>query len=412
MRVPEIQSHRGVAPVVKDLTASAVRGGVTGLFLLAASFGTAAAADWYVAPSISQLFEFDDNDGLDPDDPETVWGLTTRPAIQIEGHTPRTTLLFNGRLEYAVFPNDDDLDSFDQFATAALQHALPRTQFSLNANIGRTTTRRTEDDDTGRDFTDARRLTLSGGASVSYAATQLASVGLRGSATRSTVDTSSLEDFISLTAGPFLSLRATEKDTVSFSGRYTRFERTSGLDLESDVFTGDVTWTHDFTEQTSVSFRGGANYRSTSEEVNVSGVTSTNDETGVGFEAGATVRYTEERGGLSGSFDRTLSPSSNGRLEERNSLRLSANYKATPLISFDLTTAYINQNSADDEDTDERDFFSIEPGVSWNFLKDWDFRVAYKLRTQVLDSADRAFSNGVRASLTWRAPAWGEKRTK
>lgn len=412
MRAPETQSHGGVAPVAKSPAASAAKSGAVGLFLLAASFGPTAAADWYVAPSISQLFEFDDNDSLDPDNRKIVWGFTTRPAIEIEGHTPRTTLSLNSRLEYSNFPDNEELNSFDQFVTAALQHALPRTQLSLNSSIGRTTTRRTEDEDTGRDFSDARRLTLSGGASLSYSATQLASVGLNGSVTRSTADTSALDDFISLTAGPFLSLRTTEKDTVSLSSRYTRFKRTSGSSLKSDAFAGDVTWTHILAEQISVSFRGGANYRTTSQEAGVSGAAVSSDRTSSDFEAGVTVNYSEERGGLSGSFDRSLAPSSNGRLEERSSLRLSANYKVTPLITFDLATVYINQNSADDEDADERDFFSIEPGVGWRFLKDWNFRIGYKLRTQILGSQDRGISSGFRASLTWRAPAWGEKMTK
>jgi hypothetical protein len=279
---------------------------------------------------------------------------------------------------------------------------------SLNGAFTRQTTRTSEDEDTGRDFSDAVRLSGSGGLSGSYQLTELVSLGAQTGGVYTTYDTSDFDDFFNVSAGPFVTVQLSQKDSVQFATRYTRFERLSGLDRESDAYSGDVTYTHILTEQVRVSVRGGANHvRTDLEELNGSTVVS-RTENNSGFEGGVTVSYTEERGQLNATFDKGLVPSGEGRLQDRNSVRLNASYRATPIVTADLTATFIDQTSADDDGTD-RTFFSVEPGLVWRFLPDWDFRVAYKFRTQDRDTDGRAYSNGARASVTWRMPGWGAR---
>ena len=104
-------------------------------------------------------------------------------------------------------------------------------------------------------------------------------------------------------------------------------------------------------------------------------------------------------------------PSGTGRLERRNAVNLNATYRATPLISFDFRTSFIQQDAATNSQED-RNFVSAEPGVSWHFLPDWNARVAYRFRTQTLDEGERAYSNGGLASVTWKMPGWGATQGK
>ncbi len=368
----------------------------------------ASASDWHLQASVSQEFEYDDNFRLSDDNEETLWGFTTRPRITLETHTPTVDLLFGGEVNYSAFPDKTDENSFDQRLDGAISRKGPRSRVSLNGAFSRQTTRTSEDEDTGRDFSDAVRLSGSGGLSGSYLLTELVSVGARTGGVVTTYDSDEFDDFFNVSAGPFVSVQLTQKDSVQIAGNYSRFQRTSGLDRESDAFSGDVTYTHVFTEQIETSVRGGANHvRTDLQELNGSTVVS-RTENNSGFEAGFSVTYTEERGRLTGSFDRALVPSGEGRLLERNSVRLNASYRATPLVTVDLTTAFIDQTSADDDGTD-RTFFSVEPGLVWQFLPDWSFRVAYKFRAQERESEDRAYSNGARASVTWRMPGWGAR---
>jgi hypothetical protein len=366
------------------------------------------ASDWHLQASVSEEFEYDDNFRLSSTSEETLWGFTTRPRVTLETHTPTVDLVFGGDVSYGLFPENSDENSFDQALDGSISRKGPRSRVSLNGGFTRQTTRTSEDEDTGRDFSDAIRLSGTGGLSGSYLLTELVSVGARTGGVVTTYDTSAFEDFFNVSAGPFVSVQLSQKDTVQFASNYMRFERLSGLDRTSDAFNGDVTYTHIFTEQIKTSVRGGANHvRTDLQELNGSTVVS-RTENNTGFEAGFTMSYTEERGQLNASFDKGLVPSGEGRLQDRNSVRLNASYRATPMVTVDLTTRFIDQNSADD-DGDDRTFFSVEPGIVWRFLPDWDFRVAYKFRTQDRDTDGRAYSNGARASVTWRMPGWGAR---
>lgn len=368
----------------------------------------AIASDWHLQASVSEEFEYDNNFRLNSTSEETLWGFTTRPKVTLETHTPTIDLIFGGDISYGLFPENSDENSFDQRLDGSISRKGPRSRVSLNGGFTRQTTRTSEDEDTGRDFSDAIRLSGTGGLSGSYQLTELVSLGAQTGGVYTTYDSNAFDDFFSVSAGPFVSVQLSQKDSVQFAGNYRRFERLSGLDRESDAYSGDVTYTRVFTEQIRVSLRGGANHVQTDlQELNGSTVVS-RTENNTGFEAGFTVSYTEERGQLSGSFDRALVPSGEGRLQERNSVRVNASYKATPMVSADLTTVFIDQTSADDDGTD-RTFFSVEPGIVWHFLPDWDFRVAYKFRTQDRETDGRAYSNGARASVTWRMPGWGAR---
>ncbi len=124
-----------------------------------------------------------------------------------------------------------------------------------------------------------------------------------------------------------------------------------------------------------MSLRGGGSYTRQEQDVQSGGTTTTRKNNRVGADAGVTVSYTEERTSISGGFSHSMVPSGVGDLVLRNSVDLSASYKATPLISFNVKTSFIQQ-SAIEGNTDDRNFVSVEPGVSWNFLPDWSARVA------------------------------------
>lgn len=371
----------------------------------------ATAADWHLNSSVTGEFAYDNNFRLSPDNQESLWGFNARPQLGLEAHTPRTDLSVNSTLNYGYFPDNTDENSFDQAGTASLTHKSERSTISLGGSLSHATTRTTEDEDTGRNFSDADRFGIGGNASWSYALTQLVSAGVQGGANYVTYDTNVLNDYRTFSGGPFVSFQLTEKDSLQFNATYTNFERLSGLDNSSDLYVGNAVWTHVFHPQWEMSLRGGASYTKQEQDVQTGSTTTTNSNNRVGADAGISVSYTEDRASITGGFSHSMVPSGVGDLVLRNSVDLSLSYKATPLISLDVKTSFIQQ-SAIEGDADDRNFVSAEPGVNWHFLPDWNARVAYRFRTQELDGSSRGYSNGGVASVTWKLPGWGPGQGK
>ena len=383
---------------------------VAGLAAMATSSG-ALGADWHLNSSITEEFQYDSNWRLDPDNKESLWGFNTRPKVGVEAHTPRTDLNLNGGLNYGYFPDDTDQNSFDQRGDVSLRHRTERSVFGIGGNISHETTRTSEELDSGRDFSDTERIGMGGNASWSHSLTELVGVGMSGGAGYVTYDTDVLSDYRTFYGGPYVSFQLTEKDTLYLTGTYTRYDRLTGDDLQSDLFVGNAVWTRAFTPQISASLRGGANYVSTDEDVTIGGTTVSTSDDNIGYDGGASITYTEERASLTGSFSHSIVPSSLGRLQRRNTLALSASYRAAPLITLGFTTNFIQQEAAD-EDSEDRNYISAEPGVTWHFLPNWYARVAYRFRTQTLSDEGRAYSNGGVASVSWRLPGWGPSQGK
>jgi len=391
---------------------AAVMAVLAGVATLGVAPSAARAADWFINSSITEEFEYSDNFRLDDSNKESLWGFNTRPAIGIETHTPRTDLNFNGSLNYGYFPENTDENSFDQRGDVSLRHRTERSSFGLGGSISHDTTRTSEELDTGRDFSDASRLGFGGSASWSHTLTERVGVGIGASAGYVSYDTSALSDYRTYSAGPFVNFVLTEQDSLQLATNYSRYDRLSGDNLESDLFVGRATWTRTLTEQLSGSLGGGANYVMTDEDVTVGGTTTSESEKEIGYNASAGITYTEERASFSAGFSHAVVPSGVGRLQRRNSLNLRASYRATPVVSFGLATNFVQQEAADEDSGEDRNFVGVEPSVSWQFLPEWTARAGYRFRTQTLDEGERVYSNGGTVSVSWRLPPWGAGQGK
>lgn len=399
------QEKKGIAApslVLAAMAAAATIGGVP---------ATAAAANWHLNSSMTGEFEYDDNFQLDPDDERTLWGFNARPRVGLETHTPRTDIYLNGSLNYGYFPERTDENSLDLGADASLRHRTERSVFSMIGNVSRATTRTTEIEDSGRDLSDSERISVGGNGSWSYSLTERMAAGLQGGGSYVTYDTDQFDDFRTVTGGTFATYQLTEKDSVRVNATYTNFETLSGPDNTSEVVVVNGVWTHVFHPQWQTSLTLGGNYTREEEDVRVGNTTVTQKDNQLGFDAGASITYTEERGSITGSFSHGISPSGVGRVVRRNALSLNTSYRATPTITLGLATSFIQQEALSGS-SDDRNFVSAEPGVSWQFLPDWSARVAYRFRTQKLDGEGRAYSNGGLASVTWQLPPWGPGKGK
>jgi len=381
-------------------------GAAAGLVALALTAGAARAAEWNVSAAIAERYNYDSNIRLSTGNRQEAWGFSTLPSFSITGRSPRLELSLGAGLEYTFYENAEDLNSFDQQGNASLGYSWERARVNLSGSVVHATTRTTELEDTGLNFTDAERLIFSGGGSWSYLVSQRDRLGVRGNASRSVADTSAIQDYTSYGGGAFWSRQLTEQDSIEVSGAYSRYLRTSGLDLESDSASGRLVYSREFTPQLKGSVHAGGRYVTTDETV-FNGINFVSvDRSSTGVLAGVSLNYQIERGQFTGSYDRSVDASGVGRLQERDSFRLSAAYKTTPDVTLDLTGVFIMQRSVDDSADDGRKYLSAEPGASWKFFRNFYFRMSYRYRTQTFDNLDAwAVSHGAFASLSWRMPA-------
>lgn len=376
------------------------------LALLVAVAGGAQAAEWNARASITERYNYDSNSNLSTGAQQEVWGFSTLPTFTLEGRTPRLEMTLNAGLEYSFFEGADNLDSFDQRGNAVLGYNWQRARMNLSGSVVHATTRTTELEDTGRDFSDAERLIFSGGGGWSYSVSPRDRLGIRGNASRSVAESGAIEDYSTYGGSMFWSRKLTEKDSFELNGAYSRFIRTSGPNLESDSVNGRLSYGHEFSPTFKVNVHGGGRYVMT-ESQELDGFTLVSrDENSAGVLAGASVTYLMARGEFNGAYERGVEESGAGRLQERDSIRISTNYKATPNISLDVTGTFIMQESVDKSVNDGRTFVSAEPGVSWQFLRSLYLRVSYRFKTQTFENLNGwAVSHGTMASLAWRMPA-------
>ena len=369
--------------------------------------GGVQGAEWHVRASLTEQFNYDSNIRLSTGSAPDVWGFSTLPSVTIEGHTPRLDVTLDAGLDYTFYEGDDGLNSFDQNGKATVGYKWERARAALAGSVIHAATRTTEILDTGQDFTNAERFIFSGNGSWSYLVSERDSLGVRGSASRSIADTSAIQDYTSYGGGLFWARKLGEVDDLEVSGNYSRFNRTSGLDVESDTYSGRLTYSHQFSQRFRTSLHGGGRYVSTDAKVFDGLNIVSRNETSTGVIAGASVSYLIERGEITGSYERSVEASAVGRLQERDLVSLSGVYRTSPTISLDLKGTFLKQQSVDADVSDGRTYWSTEPGVNWQFYRNLFFRMSYRFRTQKFESLDEwAVSHGAHASLAWRMAPW------
>lgn len=383
------------------------------LALLTGAAGGAQGAEWQMRASITERYNYESNARLSTTSEQEVWGFSTLPTVILEGHSPQVDLSLTAALDYTSYEGADDLDSFDQRGSADLGYNWQRARLKLLGSILHATTRTTELEDTGQDFSDAERLIYSGNGAWSYLVSRRDRFGIRANGSRSVADTSAVQDYSSYGGGMVWSRQVTEKDSFSLDAAYSRFIRTSGLGLESDTASGRLSYSREFSPRFKAAVHGGGRYVMTdAKEFDGFNVVSRN-ESSTGFLAGVAITYLTARGDLAGSYERSIDESGVGHLQERDTVKLSTKYKATPNISLDLTGTFIMQQTVDDSIDDGRTFASAESSISWQFFRNLYLRTSYRFKTQTFDNADGwAVSHGAHTSLAWRMGAWDRKAGK
>ena len=385
----------------------------------------AIAAEWYASSRLEQQFEIDDNVGLNTrsDQQVSAWGSTSSVVANLGGRTPNLSVRLDSVLDFTVFPNENSLNSDDQYVALGGDYRTERSLFGLDGEFIRDTTRTSDVDDTGVFILDNDRRELYRiGPSWSYLASPLDTVNVSADYTNVHYPSSrtALRDYeqISGTVGWTHALTPRTQFLTSLSTSY--YDSNASGSLESTVFQALVGGSHDFSERTRITALVGPQIVSQdirgkpSCTVNVNpcpqGFTErfTDKNTDVGYAADAGISFqASERTSFEGQYTRTAEPStSTGVLLERNNFRAYYRYEALERVAIDAAARYIMQDTlATGGETETRHFVSVEPGVRWRITEDLNLRCFYRFRWQKFDGdGGSGSSNAAFARITYELP--------
>lgn len=359
------------------------------------------AAEWLVEGRADLRGEYDDNITLDPTNELSVFGATFSPEVDIGGRSQNWDLFLNTRLDFARFTEQDFLNSEDQQVELEGSYRTQLGVWDLDAMFRRATTRTTELTDTGRVEVGAERLDFRVQPSWRYVLGQRDSIFVNGRWDKSTFDVSTLNDFTRYSAGGGWTHQLTEQDDLTLSGFASHFENDSISGNESDTFGSQLGWHRVYSERLETRIAVGPRYTTSD-----STVTSSNNS--LGFIVDGEVNYDlDDRTLIAGNLSRSIAASGGGSVVERDVVRLSVRHQYEPELAFRLSIYYLQNRDANDQNAaSDREYFAVEPGVSWQFERDWFLTGGYRYRTQELTGESRATSNAVFVTLRHQFPKW------
>ncbi|HET9861972.1 MAG TPA: hypothetical protein VFP37_00900 [Steroidobacteraceae bacterium] len=372
----------------------------------------AAGADWELNPTLEVGYLFDDNYRLtQPGTEIEVKGPLADAQLEIRARNPAGEFSFTPRVRGTYFPDEQDLDTVDYFATLDWQHRGQRFSSDLIAEFADQDVVNSEQPDAelppdaslgNGDIGDSgvvlvknRRTRASLRPVFEYEMSQRRSLEFGGNV----VDVG----YDSEIAGAQIDFR--EADV--YAGLVTRLSPLTSLTVrlrganfdidtqgESNSYGAELQWDTRNAAETRKYLRLGAQQ-----------VELLNGGTETAWLAGGGVSALLGRSQVFLDLTRGVGPSSAGVLVARDQLRLRWTYDMTPRLAF---LAGIRGTHDDDVDPDstfrERTYATGDVGLQWRWQEEFSLRVAYDYTWQKFEQSvtDAATSNGATVSFLYQ----------
>ena len=389
---------------------------VSGAALLAcaatvAGASQAIAQEWKLSTYISQQVLYSDNLLLSDDREISTVGFVTAPGLKVERNSPTSTVVFDGRFEFAEYVDHSDFNSQDQFLNLNVENNLSeRAKLGLSANFTHDTTLKTELDENDEFLDDSFDfISWRVGPSFTYLLSPIDQVVLRSSYRSVSYDSNEKTDYQYF--GPAIDygrkLDELRQVTVSLSAnRYIPEE--SGDDYTDTL---GLLFGYVYTPSERFTIGGAAGVAYIREEEDDPG-SGDEDSTDVGYRLKFNTRYElSEQTVFRFSLSHDTEPSGNGDQGVRNRVSAGIRHKVTPLTALGLNADYsdnVDHLGVEGESTDDDDesrYLSVRPSVTWDLTEDWSLVGEYRYRHKVdEDDNESASSNTVYLTVQYNFP--------
>jgi hypothetical protein len=385
---------------------------VSGAALLAcAGTGQAAAQEWKLSTYISQQVLYSDNLLLSNSREISTVGFITAPGFKVERNSPTSTVVFDGRFEFAEYVDHSNFNSQDQFLDLAVENNLSdRARLGLSANFTHDTTLKSDLDENDEFLDDSFDfISWRVGPSFTYLLSPIDQMVLSSSYRSVSYDTNEKVDYQYF--GPTLeygrALDELRRVTVSLSAnRYIPEE--SGDDYTDTL---GLLFGYTYTPSERFTITGAAGVAYIREEEDDPG-SADNDSTDIGYRLRFNTRYElSDQTVFRFALSHDTEPSGNGSTGTRNRVGGSIRHLVTPLTALGLNVDYsdnvdfLGVEGESTEDDDETRYLSVRPSVTWTLTEDWSLVGEYRYRHKVdEDDNQSASSNTVYLTVQYNFP--------
>jgi hypothetical protein len=372
----------------------------------------AAGADWELNPTVEVGYLFDDNYRLSAPGAEIeVKGPLADAQLEMRARKPNGEFSFTPRVRATYFPDEQDLDTVDYFATLDWQHRGQRLSSDLIGEFADQDVVNSEQPDaelppdatlgngdigdSGLVLVKNRRTRASLRPVFEYELSQRRSLEFGGNVVDVSYDRQILGAQVDFrNADVYAGLVTRLSPTTSLTARL----RGANYDIESQgdssSYGAELQWDTRNAADTRKYLRLGAQ-----------NVELLNGGSESAWLAGGGVSMLRGRHQVFLDLTRGIGPSSAGVLVARDQLRLRWSYDMTPRLAF---LAGIRGTHDDDVDPDStfraRSYATGDVGLQWRWQEEFSLRVAYDYTWQKFDQSvtDAATSNGATLSFLYQ----------
>jgi hypothetical protein len=111
--------------------------------------------------------------------------------------------------------------------------------------------------------------------------------------------------------------------------------------------------------------------------------------------------HQSELGNISVNALRSITPSSNGNVNEQDSVNLNWSKDLSEKLYVSISGRYISTRSATDESENKRQNLNISPSLNWKISPQVTLKVNYRYRQQKRDGQSAAEGNSVNLSFNY-----------
>lgn len=354
--------------------------------VLASQSTLLSAAEYVIGAKFSPTFSYNDNVQLS-EDKEGSFLTRIQPTLVLSRAEANSRITFNTGLSVERYTELKDLDREDPFANFSSSWNTERSVYGFSAGYSERAQRSIAEEDTGDFASNATVESINLAPTYSYQLTEKDSIyssynysERKYSDTESDIDNplgTTFNDNTTHTLTGGWQRAWTERFTAGLALTYAMYESEGIQQSEYDTYNVSVTSSYLLSEKWTISGQFG--YRSLENEITpIVGPTVTDKSTGTLFDLAS--KYTGEINNVALSISRSLTPSGEGNVNERDRVSLTWDRKLSEVLTFNIMTAYQESQSVDQFTTTDREYFEFAPSMTWKLQEQLNLRFGYQYR--------------------------------
>ena len=388
-----------------------VVGGIALVMIIAMSCRFGEAAEWSAEPSFTLRGDFNSNLLLTPGQHDPVWGMWESPGVKFGGSTESLQVSGRAAAEFVQYYGESDQKLTNLYFPLLVQYTTSRETFGFDGGFTRDNTLMGEARQTGVVLSFTQRNLWNLAPSWTHALTERLSLQAGYQYSKASYENGlqlGLVDYTVHSGSGGIQYQATEVDQISFTGSFTKFHAPQSNDLVSDISTGQISLTHNFSETISGTLAGGVSYVHSTVQP-PSGQVSDDQTLGIG---NANLKKTWDDAYVQLEVSRQINPSGFGFLIQTDKVGMTLSKDITERWATSLNAFALWSTGITSKATPPGTFFpqnryvNINPRVTWKFSQ-WgqiDFMYTYVHRHIEVSTNDTAFANIASIMLTYTPP--------